>query len=333
MKKLAVLVIVLFCLSSTVYDSYEPGYPQKSIADEGPGHFTVPSAFPTIQSALDSAMLSGAKDITIIVEEGEYRESVVAVGLRNLKLIGRKAKILPPPEFHCPDPPTDDIYPLSSIKLINCENFIVEGFVFIGDDFGEYTREGYPMGSSIFSINSSGRISNNIIFNYFDGIRIQVDNLRWMKGEISDNYIYNCVWSGIFATGSHHLTIQKNKIIFTIPKALSISVGIWTDDGGMGIISGNHITSYRAVDYHPQQEIDSGPDPWPARFNFMEELDYQVNENTFEQSAAVPRLNQIQVETGFQSRFLSEALRISNHFINVNRDRQQGNHDRMITVR
>lgn len=49
-----------------------------------------------------------------------------------------------------------------------------------------------------------------------------------MKGEIADNYIHNCLWSGILATGSHNLRIHKNKISFTVPKKLSISVGIWT---------------------------------------------------------------------------------------------------------
>lgn len=309
MKKLAIPVIFLFCLSLSAFSLDDVTYPRKSTSNSEFLDYHVPSEYSTIQSAVDAAVASGGNNITIIVEEGEYREAVIARGLKNLKLIGRKARILPPPDFVFTDPPVGDNFPASSFKLINCENFRVEGFTFIGDDLAEITRYSYPMGNSILSYNSSGTISNNIIFNYFNGISFQVDDPRWMKGDISDNYIHNCLWSGIFASGSHNLRIQKNKITFTIPKELSISVGIWTD-GGVGIISENHITSYKTVDYHPQQKTTSGSDLWPATFHFTERMDYQVIDNTFEQSAA---------GTQFSNSGMA-AIRVNNHFINVNQD-------------
>ena len=309
MKKLAIPVIFLFCLSLSAFSLDDVTYPRKSTSNSEFLDYHVPSEYSTIQSAVDAAVASGGNNITIIVEEGEYREAVIARGLKNLKLIGRKARILPPPDFVFTDPPVGDNFPASSFKLINCENFRVEGFTFIGDDLAEITRYSYPMGNSILSYNSSGTISNNIIFNYFNGISFQVDDPRWMKGDISDNYIHNCLWSGIFASGSHNLRIQKNKIAFTIPKELSISVGIWTD-GGVGIISENHITSYKTVDYHPQQKTTSGSDLWPATFHFTERMDYQVIDNTFEQSAA---------GTQFSNSGMA-AIRVNNHFINVNQD-------------
>ena len=309
MKKLAIPVIFLFCLSLSAFTLDDVTYPRKSTSNSEFPDYHVPSEYPTIQSAVDAAVAAGGNNITIIVEEGEYREAVIVSGLKNLKLIGRKARILPPPDFVFTDPPVGDNFPASSFKLINCENFRVEGFTFIGDDLAEITRYSYPMGNSILSYNSSGTISNNIIFNYFDGISFQVDDPRWMKGDISDNYIHNCLWSGILATGSHNLRIQKNKITFTIPKELSISVGIWTD-GGVGIISENHITSYKTVDYHPQQKTTSGSDLWPATFHFTERMDYQVIDNTFEQSAA---------GTQFSNSGMA-AIRVNNHFINVNQD-------------
>ncbi len=309
MKKLAIPVIFLFCLSLSAFSLDDVTYPRKSTSNSEFLDYHVPSEYSTIQSAVDAAVAAGGNNITIIVEEGEYSEAVNVSGLKNLKLIGRKARILPPPDFVFTDPPVGDNFPASSFKLINCENFRVEGFTFIGDDFAEITRYSYPMGNSILSYNSSGTISNNIIFNYFNGISFQVDDPRWMKGDISDNYIHNCLWSGILATGSHNLRIQKNKITFTIPKELSISVGIWTD-GGVGIISENHITSYKAVDYHPQQKTTSGSDLWPATFHFTERMDYQVIDNTFEQSAA---------GTQFSNSGMA-AIRVNNHFINVNQD-------------
>jgi hypothetical protein len=308
MKKLAIPVIFLFCLSLSAFSLDDVTYPRKSTSNSEFLDYHVPSEYSTIQSAVDAAVASGGNNITIIVEEGEYREAVIARGLKNLKLIGRKARILPPPDFVFTDPPVGDNFPASSFKLINCENFRVEGFTFIGDDLAEITRYSYPMGNSILSYNSSGTIYNNIIFNYLNGISFQVDDPRWMKGDISDNYIHNCLWSGIFASGSHNLRIQKNKITFTIPKELSISVGIWTD-GGVGIISENHITSYKTVDYHPQQTT-SGSDLWPATFHFTERMDYQVIDNTFEQSAA---------GTQFSNSGMA-AIRVNNHFINVNQD-------------
>lgn len=322
MKKLVIPVIFLFCLSLSAFSLDDVTYPRKSTSNSEFLDYHVPSEYPTIQSAVDAAVAAGGNNITIIVEEGEYREAVIVSGLKNLKLIGRKARILPPPDFVFTDPPVGDNFPASSFKLINCENFRVEGFTFIGDDLAEITRYSYPMGNSILSYNSSGTISNNIIFNYFNGISFQVDDPRWMKGNISDNYIHNCLWSGILATGSHNLRIQKNKIAFTIPKELSISVGIWTD-GGVGIISENHITSYKTVDYHPQQKTTSGSDLWPATFHFTERMDYQVIDNTFEQSAA---------GTQFSNAGMA-AIRVNNHFINVNQDNNTNDHSDIVMLR
>ena len=330
MKKLAVTLIVLLCLSSTAYNSDEACYPRKSKSYAR--DYQVPSAFPTIQSALDAVMTTGAEDATIVVEEGEYRESITAIGLKNLKLIGRKAKILPPVDFYFPDPPTDDSYPASSLKLVDCENFMVEGFTFIGNDFADNTQESYPMGSSILSLNSSGIISKNIIFNYFDGISFRVSNLAWMTGEISDNYIHNCLWSGIFATGSHHLKIQKNKIVFTIPAALSIAVGIWTDDGGIGTISSNHITSYRAVDGHRPQHTESELDTWQINLGIMQKLDYKVQDNIFEPSAAISRFNKLPGATDLPYGFPRSNLRIGNYFINANLNKQLQDPKGMVLV-
>jgi hypothetical protein len=332
MKKLAVPGILLLCLSSSAYSLDEVSYPRKSKLISRNLEYQVPSAFPNIQIAIDAAVAAGGKEITIIVEEGEYRETVVATGLKNLKLIGRNARILPPGDFDCEDPPAADDFSISSFKLINCENFRLEGFTFIGDDFTENTGQRYPMGNAILSYNSSGKISNNIIFNYFDGICFLVDNLKWMSGEISDNYIHNCIWSGIFATGSHNLIIQKNKIAFTIPKALSISVGIWTD-GGTGIISGNHITSYRAVDYPPKQETKSGPGLWPANLPFLNQMDYQVMDNTFEQSPAGAQISKVQMAAHNQYRIFRKTHRVDSYFININRDNQKVHRSEMVMLR
>ncbi|KPL17227.1 MAG: hypothetical protein AMS26_01695 [Bacteroides sp. SM23_62] len=323
MKKLAIPVLFLFCFSSSVYTLDDVTYPRKPISKSGFLNYHVPSEYPTIQSAVDAAFTSGLNNITIIVEEGEYRETVIATGLKNLKLIGRNARILPPSDYEFIDPPEGDSFPASSFKLINCENFRVEGFTFIGDNFADITRQSYPMGNSIHSYNSSGTISNNIIFNYFDGICFQVDNLRWMKGVISDNYIHNCIWSGIFAIGSHNLLIQNNKIAFTIPKVLSISVGIWTD-GGIGLISENHIINYWAVDYYPQQKKLSSSDLWPINHQFTPRENYQVTGNTFEQSAAVTQISNLQMAADRPYRFLRKTHKVYNHFINVS----QGNNNK-----
>ena len=332
MKKLAFPVIILFCFSVSAFTIDEVTYPRKSTSNSKFLDYYVPSEYPTIQTAVDAAVVSGGKNIAIIVEEGEYREAVIVTGLKNLKLVGRNARILPPHDFIFTDPPVGDNFPTSSLKLINCENFKVEGFTFIGNDFAEGTGFSYPMGNAILSYNSSGTISYNIIFNYFDGISFQVDNPRWMKGEICDNYIHNCLWSGIFATGSHNLRIQKNKIAFTIPRELSISVGIWTD-GGLGIISENHITSYRAVDYYPQKKTIPGPDFWPSNLQSSERLDYQVINNTFEPSAAGTQFSKVGMEADKPYRFLNKALRIKNHFINVDQDNNTNKQSNMVMLR
>jgi hypothetical protein len=332
MKNLAIPVIFLLCFSSSTYALDDVTYPRRSTSNSEFLDYYVPSEYPTVQSAVDAAVALGGNNITIIVDQGEYREAVIATGLKNLKLVGRNARILPPSDFVFNDPPRGDNFPASSFKLINCENFRVEGFTFIGDDFSEITRYSYPVDNAILSYNSSGTISNNIIFNYFDGISFQVDDPRWMEGEISDNYIHNCLWGGIFATGSHNLRIHKNKIAFTIPKELSISVGIWTD-GGIGIISKNHITSYRAVDYYPQQKTILGSDLWPANFQFTERMDYQVTDNTFEQSAAGTQISNVQMATDKQYRFLRKTHRINNHFINVNQDNNTNDHSDIVMLR
>jgi len=331
MKKLAITVIFLFGFSISAFTLDDVTYPRKTISNPELLNFHVPSEYPTIQSAVDAAVDAGGNDIAIFVDEGEYREAVIATGLKNLKLIGRKAKILPPPEFVCTDPPVDDNFPSSSITLINCKNFSVEGFTFIGDNFAESTRHSYPMGNSILSYNSSGTISNNIIFNYFVGISFQVNDPRWMKGEISDNYIHNCLWSGIFATGSHDLKIQKNKITFTTPKELSISVGIWTD-GGTGIISENHITSYKAVDYHPQQKTISGSDLWPASFQFTAPKEYRVIDNIFEQSAAGTQFSKIRMVADQPYRSLQRTSMVYSHFINVVQDNTISEHSDIVML-
>ena len=331
MKKLAITVIFLFGFSILAFTLDDVTYPRKTISSPELLNYHVPSEYPTIQSAVDAAVDAGGNDIAIFVDEGEYREAVIATGLKNLKLIGRKAKILPPPEFVCTDPPVDDNFPSSSITLINCKNFSVEGFTFIGDNFAESTRHNYPMGNSILSYNSSGTISNNIIFNYFDGISFQVDDPRWMKGEISDNYIHNCLWSGIFATGSHNLRIQKNRIAFTIPKELSISVGIWAD-GGTGIISENHITSYKAVDYHPQQKIISGSNLWPASFQFTAHKKYRVIGNIFEQSAAGTQFSNIRMVADQPDRSLQRTSMIYSSFINVVQDNTISEHSDIVML-
>jgi hypothetical protein len=332
MKKLPYPVILLFCFSLSAYPQDDVTYPRKSSSNSDFLKYLVPSEYPTIQSAVDAAVASDVSNTSIIVDAGEYREAVVASGLKNLKLVGRNAKILPPVDFNFTDPPFGNNLPASSFKLINCENFSVEGFTFIGDDFAERTGQSCPMGSSIHSYNSSGTITNNIIFNYFDGICFQVDNPRWMEGEISENYIHNCIWSGIFASGSHNLRILNNRITFTIPKEFSISVGIWTD-GGIGIISENHITNYRRVDLYPQQKKILGSDPWPMNFQFTERLNYQVFDNTFEQSVTGIQFSDTEKETDKPYRFLRKPHRVNNHFINVSQDNKNNEPPYIVMLR
>lgn len=331
MKKLAVPVIIIFCCSLSAYTLDEVTYPRKSPSIEKSLEFHVPSEYPCIQSAIDAALTTGGSNISIVVEEGEYREAIVANGLKNLKLIGTMARILPPMAFEFTEVPGNDNFPASSLTLINCENFWVEGFTFIGDDFVESMVHSYPMGNAIHLHNSTGTVTNNIIFNYFDGVFFQVDDPRWMKGEISDNYIHNCLWSGILATGSHNLKILKNKIAFTIPKELSISVGIWID-GGIGIISENQITHFKPMDFHPQQLPGSGSDFWQANFRITEIMDYQVFDNVFEQSAAGHRLRKVENQYDKPYRILPETLRLNNHYISVSRENNLSNHSNMVML-
>jgi hypothetical protein len=332
MKKLAIPIIFLLCFSLSAFPIDEITYPRKSTLNSEYQVYHVPSDYRTIQSAVNAAKIAGGINITIMVEEGEYREAVIATGLKNLTLIGKKARILPPLDFVCSDPPVDDNSPSSSIKFINCENFRIEGFTFIGDDFEDISRYSYPMSCSILSYNSSGTITNNIIFNYFDGISFQVNDPRWMKGEISDNFIHNCLWSGIFASGSHDLRILKNRIAFTIPKELSISVGIWID-GGVGVISENHVSSYKAADFHPQQRINSSSQLWPVNFHFTEHKDYQVIDNTIEQSAAGTQFSKTRMTADQPGRFLQRTYPVNNHFINVDQHNNSSEQSEIIVMR
>ncbi len=332
MKKLALPILFMFVFSLSVYSYDDVNYSRNPDSKSGFLNYHVPSEYPSIQSAVNAAATSGVNNITIIVEEGEYRETVTAAGLRNLKIIGRKARVLPPADYIFTDPPTGEGYPASSFKLIDCENFRVEGFTFIGDDFPDITGQHYPMGSSIRAYNSSGVISNNIIFNYIDGICFQVDNLRWMKGVISGNYIHNCLWSGIFAVGTHNLSIQNNKIAFTIPKTLSISVGIWTEEG-MGIISENHITNYRAIDFYPPPHAPSGPDLWPINQQFTVQENYRIAGNTIEQSVAGTRYIKLPQAAENQCRFLRKTNLVNNHFININLDHHNVDQPYMVMLR
>jgi hypothetical protein len=127
------------------------------------------------------------------------------------------------------------------------------------------------------------------------------------------------------------LRIQNNKITFTIPKELSISVGIWTD-GGTGIISENHITSYKAVDYHPQQKTISGTDLWPASFQFTEHKEYRVINNIFKQSAASTSIGNRRVVADQPYRFLRRTSPIYSHFINLIRDNNFSEHSEFVML-
>ena len=71
MKKLAFPVIILFCFSVSAFTLDDVTYPRKSTSNFKFLDYFVPSEYPTIQTALDAAVLSGGKNITIIVEEGE----------------------------------------------------------------------------------------------------------------------------------------------------------------------------------------------------------------------------------------------------------------------
>ena len=108
MKKLAIPVIFLFGFSILAFTLDDVTYPRKSKSNSEVLDYNVPSEYPTIQSAVDAAADAGGNDITIFVDEGEYREAVIATRLKNLKLIGRKARILPPPEFVCTYPTAYD---------------------------------------------------------------------------------------------------------------------------------------------------------------------------------------------------------------------------------
>jgi len=95
MKKLAAIpVIMVICFSFPVYSFEDVRDPRNSASNDECLEYHVPSEYPTIQSALDAAAVSGGYNVCIIVEEGEYREAVTASGLKNLKLTGSKAKIM-----------------------------------------------------------------------------------------------------------------------------------------------------------------------------------------------------------------------------------------------
>jgi hypothetical protein len=141
MKKLALPVVFLFWIA----------YPRKSSLHSDHLNYYVPADYPSLQSAIDAAAEAVGNNIMIIVGEGEYREMVVAVGLKNLKLIGRNARILPPPDLMLTGPPAGENCGTASPKLIDCENSTVEGFTFVGDDFPGSGRSGYPMGHSILA--------------------------------------------------------------------------------------------------------------------------------------------------------------------------------------
>jgi hypothetical protein len=307
MIKLAIPVLILCWIFSPANGRDEVGYPRKSTSRSLSGYFYVPTEYPTIQSAIDAAQAGIVEEMVIVVEEGEYRESLIVQGLKNLKLTGRNARIIPPEGIHMPP---------AAVRLENCVNFSVEGFTFIGDNFTENSRQRSPMGCAIHIHNSSGRIFNNLIFNYFEGINFEVDNHRWMKGAICHNYIHNCLWSGILATGTHNLTIQGNRIAFTIPKTGSLAVGIWAD-GGIGRITDNRITSYRTVDPAPYPGGKSLPVLLPPHFDFTGQMDYQVFDNTFEQSAACAYLHNLQAIEEIPPAFVGRNLAIRNYFINV----------------
>jgi hypothetical protein len=75
------------------------------------------------------------------------------------------------------------------------------------------------------------------------------------------------------------------------------------------------------VDTLPHQQKESGNDPWPVHFEFMQKTDYQVVNNTFEQSAAAARIKVAQMSADPAYFNYRKSLRIQNHFVNVNHDR------------
>ena len=315
MKKLAVTLIVLTWFSFTAFALDDVAYSRNSARVPNVLSFYVPSEYPTIQSAIDAAARSKGKVLTVIVEEGIYRESVLISGINNLKLIGRKARILPPADYTVSEIYADDVFPHPSFSIVDCDNFSVDGFTFIGDDFTAANPQGYPMSTAVHAYNSCGTVSNNIIFNYFDGIVFQVDDPRWLKGAIADNYIHNCLWSGIYATGSQSLKISNNKIAFTIPKELSISVGIWTF-GGMGIISGNLISSYRRVDFQDQHRTLVRSEFLPLDLP-VRQMDYLVVENKFQQSSPGNQFRILQTSEADSYGIHRNVLRIKSYFVNI----------------
>ena len=86
MKKQAVTLVVLIWFSSSAFTLEDIAYSRNPARVPHLLSFYVPSEYPSIQSAIDAAARSKGKEITIIVEEGIYRESVVASGIKNLKL-------------------------------------------------------------------------------------------------------------------------------------------------------------------------------------------------------------------------------------------------------
>ena len=321
MKRITLTVSILIWFSWSAHTMEDVAFSRNSARVPQFLSFIVPSEYHTIQSAIDAAARSKGKELTIIVEEGIYRESVVAYGISNLKLIGKKARILPPVNNSSSESSKGGEFQDPAFRIVDCENFIVDGFTFIGDDFTAHNPGGFPVSSAVHAINSSGTISNNIIFNYLDGIVFQVDDPRWRKGQISDNYIHNCLWSGIFATGSHSLKIHQNKITFTIPKELSISVGIWTI-GGMGIITGNLISSYRYVDFINQRKPLLGSDIWPLNFPVGGQTDYQVVDNIFEQSAKSIQTRSVGNYYHEPPEYTRYAMKVNSYFVNVDHNNQ-----------
>jgi hypothetical protein len=136
-----------------------------------------------------------------------------------------------------------------------------------------------------------------------------------MKGEMADNYIHNCLWSGIYAIGSHNVKISNNKIAFTIPKELSISVGIWTV-GGMGIISGNQILSYRMVDFHDQHRTLLRSAFWPMGIP-VNQMDYLVVDNRFEQSSPRHHFQITKISESGSYDIRRNVFRIKSFFVNI----------------
>jgi hypothetical protein len=62
-------------------------------------------------------------------------------------------------------------------------------------------------------------------------------------------------------------------------------------------------------------------------------LDYQVNDNTFEQSAAFAQFNKMQMKKGPRYSFLRNPIRVGNHFINVNQGKHLSDPADMVMLR